>query len=76
MAESNRTTVYLEPGLHRALKVKSALTDCSLSQLVNDAVRQALREDEIDLATARRRLRQPSRPFENVLSDLKRKGRL
>lgn len=73
MAETNRTTVYLEPELYRALKVKSATTDRPLSELVNEAVRLALREDEIDLAVAHRRLRQSSRPFEQVLKDLKRR---
>lgn len=76
MASSNRTTVYFEPGLYRALKLKAATTDRSISELVNEAVQLALREDEIDLAAARRRFRQPSRPFEDVLADLKRKGLL
>lgn len=92
MTERNRTTVYLEPGLHRALKVKAALTDQSLSALVNDAVRQALRaapggktrsrarrlsrEDAADLAIIRRRRHEPSRPLEDVIRDLKRDGLL
>ncbi|MBI2957166.1 MAG: CopG family transcriptional regulator [Acidobacteria bacterium] len=69
-------TVYLEDRLHRALKVKAATNDQSISHLVNEAVRESLREDEIDLAIARRRLREPSIPFERVVADLKRKGRL
>lgn len=73
MADVNRTTVYLEPGLHRALKIKAATTDQSISALVNDAVREALREDAIDLAAARKRRHEPSRPLEAVLADLKRK---
>jgi len=76
MADVNRTTVYLEPGLHRALKIKAATTDQSISALVNDAVREALREDQIDLAAARRRLREPRIPLERVVADLKRKGLL
>jgi len=76
MADVNRTTVYLEPGLHRALKIKAATTDQSISALVNDAVREALREDAIDLAAFRKRRHEPSRPLEDVIADLKRKGRL
>ena len=76
MADVNRTTVYLEPGLHRALKIKAATTDQSISALVNDAVREALREDQIDLAAARRRLHQKGRPFEEFLKELKRDGLL
>lgn len=76
MTDVNRTTVYLEPGLHRALKIKAATTDQSISALVNAAVREALREDAIDLAAARRRLREPRIPLERVVADLKRKGLL
>ena len=76
MKESNRTTVYLEPGLYRALKLKAASTDRRLSELVNEAVRLALREDAIDLQALRRRAREPSRAFEDVLTDLKRRRRL
>lgn len=76
MADVNRTTVYLEPGLHRALKIKAAVTDQSISELVNNALRESLREDAIDLAAFRKRRHEPSRPLEDVIADLKRKGRL
>lgn len=68
----NRTTVYFEPSLYRALKIKAATTDRGLSELVNEAVRLALREDAVDLDALRRRAREPSRAFERVLADLKR----
>ena len=67
-----RTTVYFEPRLYRALKVKAATTDRRVSELVNEAVRLTLREDAIDLEAARRRAREPRIPFERVLADLKR----
>lgn len=76
MAETNRTTVYLEPKLHRALKVKAALSDRSLSDLVNEAVEESLREDALDLKAFRRRRREPSRALEDVIGDLKRDGLL
>jgi len=76
MKESSRTTVYLEPGLYRALKLKAASTDRRLSELVNEAVRLALREDAIDLETARQRRREKGRPFEDFLKELKRDGLL
>ncbi len=69
---ARRTTVHLEPGLHRALKVKAASTDRTLSDLVNEAVRLALREDALDLDALRRRTREPSRAFERVLANLRR----
>ncbi len=67
-----RTTICLEPGLHRALKVKAASTDRGLSELVNEAVRLALREDALDLEAIRRRAHEPSRAFERILADLRR----
>ena len=67
-----RTTICLEPGLHRALKVKAASTDCGLSELVNEAVRLALREDALDLEALRRRAHEPSRVFKRILADLRR----
>lgn len=50
MAENRRTTVYLEPDLHRALRLKSVEGDCSISDLVNSAVRRSLLEDAENLA--------------------------
>lgn len=52
MAESTqkRATVYFEPSLHRALRLKAAEIDSSISRLVNEAVREALAEDDEDLA--------------------------
>ena len=71
-----RYTVYLEEDLHRALKVKSAETSYSVSDLVNDAVRQALREDLEDLAAIKERKNEPLIPWEDVLKTLKRDGKL
>ncbi|MFQ5778377.1 MAG: CopG family transcriptional regulator [Terriglobia bacterium] len=72
----NRTTVYFKPGLYRALKIKAATTDRSISALINEAVQEALREDAIDLEAARRRRREKGRPFEDFLKELKRDGLL
>lgn len=47
---SKRSTIYFEPELHRALRVKAASTHRSVSEIVNDALRLALREDQDDLA--------------------------
>jgi len=76
MADVKRSTVYFEPQVYRALKIKAAVTDESISELVNDAVRESLREDEIDRAAFRKRRHQPSRPLEDVIRDLKRDGLL
>lgn len=76
MASMTRTTVYLQPKVYRALKVKAATTDRSISDLINAAVLEALREDAIDLEAFEKRAKEPSRPFEKVLEGLKRDGLL
>jgi len=76
MSNARRATVYLDPELHRALRVKAAETDQSISDLVNSAVRQTLTEDAEDLATFRARTKEPNLDFESVLKDLRRRGKL
>ena len=71
-----RATVYLDPSLHKALRVKAAHTDRSISELVNTAVRQTLAEDAQDLAIFDQRAKEPALSFEDVLKDLKRRGKL
>ena len=71
-----RTTIYLDAKIYRAAKVKSALIGKPLSTLINDALMLALREDDADLAAFRQRRKEPSRPFEAILKDLKRDGLL
>jgi plasmid stability protein len=74
MGEAKRVTVYFAPALHRALRVKAAETDRSVSDLVNDAVRAALAEDAEDLASFEDREGEPAVAFEDMVQDLKRRG--
>ena len=76
MASGTRTTVYLRPKIYRALKIKSATTDRSVSDLINAAVIEALREDAVDLEAFDKRSKEPARPFDQILKDLKRDGLL
>jgi hypothetical protein len=76
MPKVKRATVYLDPSLHRALRVKAAETDESVSALVNSAVRLSLGEDAADLAAFKARAGEPILAFEAVLKDLKRRGKL
>lgn len=71
-----RATVYFDPYLHRALRIKAADTDRSISELVNEAVREALAEDAEDLAVFEDREKEPELMFENVVKDLKRRGKI
>ena len=71
-----RATVYFEEPIHMALRLKAAEADQSISDLVNDAVRQALAEDADDLAAFRDRADEPTLAFEDFVTDLKRRGEL
>ena len=71
-----RATVYFDPVLHRALRVKAAETERSMSDLVNEAVQLSLTEDAEDLAAFEDRVNEPSYPYEDVVRDLKRRGKI
>jgi plasmid stability protein len=71
-----RATVYFDPEIHRALRVKAAETDRSMSDLVNEAVQLSLVEDADDLAAFEDRVNEPSLPYEDVVKDLKRRGKI
>ena len=73
---AKRATVYFDAALHRALRVKAAETDQSLSELVNAAVRRTLGEDAEDLAAFEARAKEPNLAVEGVLKDLRRRGKL
>ncbi len=76
MSNARRATIYLDPDLHRALRLKAAQTDQSISDLVNSAVRLTLAEDADDLADYRARAKEPDLDFESVLKTLRRRGKL
>jgi len=66
-----RATVYFDSLLHRALRIKAAETERSISEIVNHAVRLSLEEDAEDLAAFRERAKEPNLSFEAVLKDLR-----
>jgi hypothetical protein len=77
MSNANkRVTVYLKPEYHRALRVKAAETEYSVSDLVNSAVKQALLEDALDLEAFEKRAKDPLLAFEDVVKTLKRDGKI
>ena len=76
MASPKRSTIYFDPDLHRALRLKAAATDRSISDVVNEAVRQTLSEDAADLEMFERRRREPGVDFEEVVLRLRRSGKL
>ncbi len=73
---NRRVTIYLKPEYHRALRIKAAETEYSVSDLVNSAVKQALLEDAVDLEAFDKRAAEPILVFEDVVKTLKRDGKL
>ena len=75
-ATNTRATVYFEPALHKAIRLKAAHTNRTISDIVNDAVRLALREDQQDLQAFEDRVAEPTISYEALLKDLKAHGKL
>jgi hypothetical protein len=73
---AKRATIYFDAELHRALRLKAVETERPISELVNDAVRRSLAEDAFDLSAFQDRVREPSLAFEDVVKDLKKRGKL
>jgi hypothetical protein len=71
-----RATIYFDSHVHRALRLKAAESDRTISELVNDAVRNSLAEDAEDLAAFEERAAEPLLKFEDFVKDLKRRGKI
>ena len=73
---SKRSTVYFEPGIHQALRMKAASSDMSISELVDEAVRLLMNEDQEDLAFFTQRANEKEISYEDLLTDLKEHGKI
>ena len=73
---SKRSTVYFDPTVHQALKLKAVSTETSLSELVDEAVRLLMTEDEEDLRAFSDRVSEPTISYEALLEDLKKHGKI
>jgi hypothetical protein len=76
MQETRRATIYLDAAVHHALRVKAANLHCSISEIVNQAMLRALREDADDLAAFEERVAEPEVSYEALLKDLRKHGKL
>lgn len=74
--DNKRVTVYLKPEYHRALRIKAAETEYSVSDLVNAAVKRALLENAVDLEAFDTRAKEPLLVFEDVLKTLRHDGKI
>lgn len=73
---AKRSTIYLDPELHRALRLKALNTGRSMTDLVNEAIRMAFREDQDDLSAFDERVKEPEMTYEALLKDLKAHGKI
>jgi plasmid stability protein len=76
MGEANRATVYFDADVHRALRLRAAVSNRSISDMVNEAVRMTLAEDADDLRDADQRETEQSSSFEEFVTSLRDSGRL
>lgn len=74
MTTPKRATVYFHPEVHKALRLRAAASDQSISDIVNDAVKASLAEDAVDLAAFDSRKRERSQSFETFVRGMKRRG--
>ena len=76
MGNLKRATVYFDPDIHRALRLRAAASDKSVSDMVNEAVKLTLAEDAEDLVAFDERRREPNLDFEQFVKALKRRGKI
>ncbi len=70
------TTVYLDPRLARAIKIKAAISGKSVSDLANQGLARLLSDDEKDLRLIKERKNQPARSYDLVVKELRKDGLL
>jgi len=73
---SKRSTIYFDPAIHQALRIKAASSHLSLSEIVDEALRMQLAEDQEDLAAFDERAKEPEISYEALLKDLKQNGKI
>ena len=73
---TKRTTIYLNSAIHQAIKIKSAQTNSSVSELINHALQLSLKEDAVDLEAIDRRKSEPVKGLDDVIRSLKKDGLL
>jgi hypothetical protein len=74
--QNKRTTIYLDADLHRALRLKSATLSRSVTELINDAVRESLAKDAEDLVAFEDRVKEPLISYDEMVKRLKKDGKI
>ncbi len=73
---SKRSTIYLDPALHQALRLKSLETLQSMSEIINSVLKEALAEDAEDLEAFEKRADEPLISYEEMIKKLKKDGKI
>jgi hypothetical protein len=76
MEDSKRATIYFDADFHRALRLRAAACNRSISDMVNEAVRMTLAEDADDLRDVEQRQEEESIGFEEFVNSLRKSGRI
>ena len=74
--QAKRATIYFDPDLHKALRLKAVETTRSVSELVNEAVKEALAEDAEDLAAFDARAGESLISYDEMVKRLRKDGRI
>jgi hypothetical protein len=73
---TKRSTVYFDPDIHRVLKLMAIETELSISDIVNEAIRHELAEDQEDLVVFAKRAKETAISYEALLKKLKADGKI
>ena len=76
VSRTKRTTIYLDPDLHKALRLKAATLSLSVSDLINAAISESLSEDAEDIAAFEDGVKEPLVSYDDMVKKLKKDGRI
>ena len=71
-----RTTITINDRLFRALKLRAAESNESISSIVEDAIKFQMLEDLEDIETAKKRENEPTHSFDELVAEFKSEGLL
>ncbi|BDD86876.1 hypothetical protein [Desulfofustis limnaeus] len=74
--QAKRATIYFDPDIHKALKIKSLETSRSITDLVNQAVKEALSDDVEDILSFEERKNEPLISYDQMVKKLRKDGRI
>jgi plasmid stability protein len=74
--QTKRATIYFDSNLHKALRLKAVETSRSVSDLVNEAVREALLEDAEDLQAFEERADENLISYEEMIKRPRKDGQI